>query len=372
MKKWVLLYFVLCLCTISKAQNNLVPNGDFEIHDTCPNLYSNKINYALGWTVALQTTDYFNSCATYSPFLIPNNERGYQQDYHNGQGYAGILVFDNDAANGYARECMQIKLIDTLKQNIKYLASMYVSKGNDLDYAIATIGMLFTDTIINLGTTQGIIYANPQVHGQVLLADTLNWTLVQDTFIATGNEAYLTIGNFNTTGSSDTVNVYRNWQSSIDGAYYYIDGVSVYDITGVTCNTYWNAGYNKYIIAGDSIQLGAINADNSTYTWQNSIGGNTYLSKNTDARPWCKPTKTTTYYITKTCPNNNVFKDTVTVYVQQATGIEQWVVNSEQLSVYPNPASSSVQVSVNSTQALSISIYDLLGNEIINTKEKKC
>jgi hypothetical protein len=357
-KSITIIYFILSLYKIVQAQN-LVPNGDFEIHDTCPSNYS-QISRAIGWKSALQTPDYYNSCATYSDLLVPYNQRGYQQDYHNGQGYSGIAVFDNDASNGYARECMQIKLTDTLKHNKRYIASMYASRSNNLDYAIASIGILFTDTAINLGTTQGIIYANPQINNGVLLSDTLNWMLIQDTFIVSGNETYLTIGNFNTTATSDTVNTYGNWNSLVNGAYYYIDGVSVYEIDG-TCNNLWDAGFTKYILAGDSIRLGAINTDNSTYAWVNSVGANTCLSSNASANPWAKPTQTTTYYVTKTCPNKNVFKDTVTVYVQQNVGIKQYAGNDEQISLYPNPNNGNMTFEYNIKEDAVLEISDLNG-----------
>src|SRR6185312_1811979 len=136
-------------------------------------------------------------------------------------------------ANNSDREYSYTKLIDTLKVGHKYLASMYVSKTNLFDYAVATIGMLFTDTIISLPWPQGFINANPQVKNTMVLADTVNWMLIQDTIIATGNEVYLTIGNFNTNGTSDTVKLGNN---GLDYAYYYIDGVSVYDVATLGVN----------------------------------------------------------------------------------------------------------------------------------------
>ena len=363
-----ILSLILCLGSYTKAQN-LVPNGYFEIYDTCPD-YPGQISRAVNWKVASLTPDYYNSCPNINSsngINVPYTLVGYQQDCCGGGGYGGIYVFNKYFPNN-GKEYISTKLNDTLKTGAKYIVSMLVNLCNIYDYGIASIGMNFTNSFIQAPASTGFINVpNPQIKNKTLLKDTLNWILVQDTIISIGNEVYLTVGNFSYDSLSDTVKVFDMPNQFY--AYYYIDGVSVYEIDG-SCNTYWDAGYDKYIIAGDSIRLGAINTDNSIYSWQNSVGGNTYLSSNTDARPWCKPAKTTTYYATKTCPNNNMFKDTVTVYVQQITGIEQWVVNSEQLSIYPNPASSSIQVSVNSKQALSISIYDLLGNEIINTKEK--
>ena len=293
-------------------------------------------------------------------FLVTN------QTTVGGGGYAGIYAFNKFFPND-GREYIQAKLTDTLKTGHKYIATTYVSSCNNYDYAIASLGMFFTSTAIQGPSNVGFMNVpNPQVKNTSLLSDTANWMLVQDTLIAQGGEAYLTIGNFSYDALSDTTKVYDMPYQFY--SYYYIDGVSVYDISSGACNNYWDAGSDKYILAGDSIRLGAINTDNSTYTWQNSAGGNTYLSSNTDARPWCKPTQTTTYFVTKTCPNNNVFKDTVTVYVQQyTTGIKQ-LVNDAKINLYPNPNNGTMLIEYNIVNDALMEISDVTGNSIANYK----
>src|SRR6185312_5009855 len=302
-----ILVFTLSLCNNAKAQN-LVPNSSFEIYDTCPNL--EQINYAIGWKSYSDYAEpeYYDSCAS----TVPYTDKGYQKDCFQGRGYVGLFMFDKNDPNNGDRDYIISQLSDTLKNGKKYLASMYVSRSEGVDYGVATIGMLFTDTSTHLSGTQTSIITIPQVKNNYLLIDTLNWILIQDTVVMTSNKYYLTIGNFNTTVSSDTTKLTNYWPS-FPISYYFLDDVSVYDVTGGACNNYWDAGLTKYITVGDSIRLGAINTDNSTYTWINSTGGGTYLNSNNDARPWAQPTVTTTYYVTKTCPNNNVFKDTVTV-----------------------------------------------------------
>ncbi|HXU28342.1 MAG TPA: T9SS type A sorting domain-containing protein [Bacteroidia bacterium] len=358
-----------------KAQN-LVNNGDFEIHDTCPN-NQGKIIYATGWQKARieGTPDYFNTCA---PILtgvgIPYNAVGYQNDYRNeGNGYAGEFLSNLQAWDSdYAREYIYTKLIDSLLSHHKYLVSAYVSLGNNCNYA-TKMGVLFTDTStydsVYINNNSYLIIANAQVTSNYLLGDTINWMLVQDTFVSQGGEKYVTIGNFNTTINSDTVRVYSMGSgTNNDIAYYYIDGVSVYDVTGGACNNYWDAGFDKYILAGDSICLGAMNTDNSTYIWVNAAGGATYLSNNSDSRPWSKPTQTTTYYVTKTCPNNNVFYDTVTVYVKHLADIKHNV-NYADINIYPNPANDKIYIETKKN--IDIALTDLLGNEILRTKENE-
>jgi len=197
--------------------------------------------------------------------------------------------------------------------------------------------------------------------------------LVQDTFIAQGGEDYLTIGNFNITSNSDTVKVYNmGFGTNNSIAYYYIDGVSVYDVTSGSCNNYWDAGFDKHILPGDSIRLGAMNTDNSIYAWVNSTNGATHLSSNSDSHPWSKPTQTTTYYVTKTCPNNNVFIDTVTVYIESTVGIKQIknIADKFDIQVYPNP-NVGKEVFINTTDLangnINIKLTDLEGRIVFES-----
>ena len=363
-----ILFFILCLGFVVKAQN-LVPNGNFDIYSTCPTAKSSPgnmaINFANGWHAAASTPDYYNSCATINSTVnVPYAAYGYQQDCCGGNGFVGGSMLSRFANNNDDREYIYTKLYDTLKIGYKYLVSMYVSRADGWDYSIATMGMLFTDTVIILPYPQSYINAVPQVKSTSMLSDTLNWMLVQDTITAISQETYLTIGNFNTSATCDSVRVGGNG-SYANFANYYIDGVSVYEING-NCNNYWDAGFDKYIFAGDSIRLGAIDTDNSVYIWHNSAGGSTYLSNVADARPWSKPTQTTTYHVTKTCPNNNVFTDTITVYIQQHVGIKNLAGNSEMLLAYPNPNNGVFIIETNSTEKQTLQISDITGKIVLS------
>jgi hypothetical protein len=339
------------------AQTNLISNGYFEIIDSCPpGILVPNDSYladAVGWRIGSLTPDLFNACSN-SNNNVPHAALGYQKDCCNGNGFSGEYVFYKNSFGNDQREYIFTQLSNSLESEHKYIASIYVSNSDYWNNALSTIGMLFTDTATILPSGQGFIQANPQIVSHNLLSDTLNWMLIQDTFISVGNEIFMTIGNFNTDATSGIV--------SMSGeAYYYIDGVSLYDITNGSCNNFWDAGFDKYITEGDSIRLGAINTDNSSYIWVNSIGGTTYLNSNIDARPWSKPNTNTTYYVTKTCPNNNVFRDTVTVYVQQITGIKR-ITNNPQFNLYPNPSSDNVTINYDIVTDAVIEITDVTGN----------
>jgi hypothetical protein len=210
-----------------KAQN-LVYNGSFEITYSCsPTIPSTgtNINDAIGWQAAAITPDLFNACSNGNN-NVPYNGFGYQEDCCGGNVYVGEYVFYKNSFGNDQREYIYTQLTDTLIMGHKYLAKMYVVNSNYWHNAITTMGMLFTDTSIILPSGQGYISANPQVKNTTLLTDTLNWMIVQDTFIAVGNETYLTIGNFDPDSTCGIV-------SSTSEAYYYIDNISVIDIATI-------------------------------------------------------------------------------------------------------------------------------------------
>lgn len=349
-------------CSYGSQSQNLVNNGYFENYYLDTTLGINTPN---GW-YRYASPDYYNVALGNVPYSL-----NYQADCCGGQAYVGeymmcsFTVHSDDSC----REYLETKLMDTLKTGHKYLSSMYVNKA-DMNYSIATVAMLFTDTFIPPPPYPQyvVIGGNPQVKNIKVITDTSNWILVQDTFIANGHEVYVTLGNFNVTATSDTVKAVGSWAYS-GSSYYYIDGVSVYDVTGGACNSYWDAGFDKYIFAGDSIRLGAIDTDNSTYTWTNSIGGNTYLTSNSDARPWSSPSLTTTYYVTKTCPDNTVFNDTITVFVTDTNTMKVGQSSIRAIKIFPNPASNKVYVQ--GKQSTGIRIFDLPGKEMLRTKEEE-
>ena len=255
-----------------------MPNSNFEFHNDCSNM---DINNAIGWSASSLTPDYYNSCVNSGSYNnVPYTWLGYQQDCCGGNGYAGEYVFYVAGGAYDQREYIYTKLTDTLQAGHTYIASMYINSSNYWHNAIVTMGILFTDTatILPTGNTY-IIKTIPQVKSNVLLADTANWMLVQDTFIAVGNEVYLTIGNFN----SDSTCGMNNTISSQE-VYYYIDNVSVYDMATM--------------------------------------------------------------------------------------GIEQLKTKNEQLEIYPNPANKILSI-VSSSKTEKITMFDLLGNEILQTQQKE-
>ncbi len=215
---------ILSVCfTCNTYAQNLIPNPSFEIYSSCPNTI-NQIPLAVPWTnPTIGTSEYFNQCGT-SLFGVPSNSIGYQYA-KNGVAYGGFYTYNAFFPN--SRDYMQTILNDTLIAGRKYCVRFYVSLANEMQYATTTIGAYFSPTAVGSGNYYLLPYT-PQVVNSLSnpLTDTLGWILISGKFVAVGGEQYITIGNFNNDGNSDTSFVGGNgWGNN--ASYYYIDSVTV-------------------------------------------------------------------------------------------------------------------------------------------------
>jgi len=214
-----------------KAQINLVPNPSFEDTVACPDWWG-QINHAKYWysAFAAGTPDYFNSCSD-SNFGVPINVGGFSYA-ESGYAYIGLFGYLDTYTN--AREIVQIPLASTLIQNKKYNLTFYVKLANVSMYAINSMGCLLSDQPVFL-TSNTLNTFSPQINYlDSILDDSINWIKIEGDFIAQGNERYLSIGNFNTDSSISTSLINSSAKEHI--AYYYIDNVSLINISSDTTN----------------------------------------------------------------------------------------------------------------------------------------
>jgi hypothetical protein len=224
---------------------NLIANGSFENY-TNPidcggggfdNAYFSPIPHVLDNWYGYQSPDYFNSICSNGPlpnqygFDIPANFFGYS-NAKDGNGYVGLVAY---AKGGYDKEFVYQHLAQPLQSGKVYCLSFYVNRADRVTYAIKSIGALFSNNLQPV--TNGYeINATPQVENQTgIISDTVNWTLIQGCFTANGGEQYITIGNFTTNFSTDTLNT--NSTNLAPGrettSYYYIDDITLIDQTTV-------------------------------------------------------------------------------------------------------------------------------------------
>lgn len=228
--------------TIAQTPDNMVYNSSFEEYSRCPV----KID-ALGvmtevdawWQPTKGSSDYFNACAK-RDCAVPRNKMGVQ-DPHNGLAYCGIYCSQENY-----REYLQTQLKEPLQAGQRYRASFWVSLADKSPHAVASLGALLTREMISDTSSWDILTAReikeiddaqqqsiatwllPQVSNNKdsVLSDSKGWHEICGEFVAQGGEQYLTIGNFAPFNHS-TVTSTNYVNAVLQGAYYYIDDVSV-------------------------------------------------------------------------------------------------------------------------------------------------
>ncbi len=196
------------------AQDCLVPNGDFEEFDECPDgVTSSTTNPfpAKFWTFVpnhTATSDYYNACDD-GEAGVPNNLQG-SQNARSGVGYAGFI--SRTSNSGYS-EYIMVELTEPLSQGVFYEASMWISLSEDRfeDFGggpARKIGMYLSPEPIGLGSSSSIIWwINPQVEQSGIIEETEQWHEISG--IVQGNgQKFLTIGLFDSTVPSENVYVY--------------------------------------------------------------------------------------------------------------------------------------------------------------------
>jgi OOP family OmpA-OmpF porin len=187
--------FLLLSGYIQAGAQNLIPNGSFENNTVCPNNNS-QINLATPWMNPSTTgsPDYYHQCGSY-PASVPLNNTGYQQPMQ-GLGYSGMYLY-SILSGSDLREYIEAPLTTTLQAGFCYKFKMYVSLCSNYRLTTDDIGAYFSPTLISVGLNYNALPYTPQVSNtQGVFLDTLNWTLVSGSFVASGNEQYVIIGNF--------------------------------------------------------------------------------------------------------------------------------------------------------------------------------
>jgi hypothetical protein len=224
----ILIITILSMVTLSNYAQNLVPNPSFENYSSCPTSAS-QIYFAIPWNgVTTNSTDYFNSCNT-DVRSVPRCGAGWQYA-RNGGAYAAIWVINGWGSN--YREYLRVQLTTALVQDSCYWVQFYCNVYNLSCFGINKLAACLTNTAINTVGPGLVLQTSPQIISNQLLSDTLNWMKVSGYYKALGGEQYLTIGNFNTDVTTDTMNVRGNGCS---GSYYLIDDVSITKIPA--CDT---------------------------------------------------------------------------------------------------------------------------------------
>jgi hypothetical protein len=379
------LYFIISAVYLFSYNNtlkaqigNFVYNGSFELKYDCDPPY--VINKAMGWfnigadSNAIAGVLYSTEAGCLN---APYTDVGFQWP-HSGNTFVRTTFYCWEylcpfyASRGYPKN----RLKSNLTQGKTYCVKLHVSLENLSTYATSDISVFFgdnsTDTIRY--SNGPITYLNPQIKNPInnVVTDTMNWVPITGTFVATGNEKYLVIGNFE---SNATTNL--SLMIIADSVYkfteYFVDDVSCIEV-----NLPAYAGADKSVIAGDSVYIGRESdfAIDPGCIWYKLP--NTTTAIDTSSGLWVKPTSTSTYVVKQVLDCSPEKWDTVVVYMN-LVGLEKLKIIKEELRIYPVPAKDFIELKI-SNRALfegfnSIALYNNLGQlikeEEISFKEDK-
>lgn len=220
------LFLILCLAGHTQ---NFIPNFSFENYAACPQS-RNDGRRSYNWDTPTEgTSDYFNTCASAQSQLdVPNNFAG-KQDPRTGNAYAGFYASqDFQQPRLEYREYMQVTMDSFLVAGGVYTFEMYVSLGDNSNYASNKIGAYISAAKINANTDEYLNY-RPQILSSAYITDKSGWTRITGTYVATGGEHYVTIGVFEPAATSTRIQVAGgNNSGAYEGvSYYYLDDVSM-------------------------------------------------------------------------------------------------------------------------------------------------
>ncbi|MEO5570259.1 MAG: T9SS type A sorting domain-containing protein [Bacteroidia bacterium] len=241
MNKLHYLIILMLACRICEGQN-LVPNSSFE--DTANVFcgvfsvtdFNSSINY---WytptqgTPDLYSTQINQSCWNFQPnstYGGPVCLKGSQLP-RTGSVFAGLACYSIPGLN--QREYIQSPLTNSMVPGNSYYLEFYASLPDHEEKYTNKLGAYFSNSAVTSTNDQPLPYI-PQVVATSFISDTATWVKISGVFQATSAFNYITIGNFNDDTTTPTMN--NPGGSSAPGcygAYYFIDDVTVSDITGI-------------------------------------------------------------------------------------------------------------------------------------------
>lgn len=210
------------------GQPNLIYNGSFEVLDTCPPPNTPNMHY-FGWS-SFSSGDIYTNC--HADILgiqgpVPQNYLGFQYPV-SGANYAGVETWNLGEFRDYITGTLHTNLI----VGKTYCGSIYVSAADTIATLCNDFGIAFTNSLPTGSFGQLLDQITPQIANDVInnpLIDKVNWVQIKGSFIANGNEHYVTLGNFKSRVNSDTVKLIFNTLNQYS-SYYYLDDVSLIEL----------------------------------------------------------------------------------------------------------------------------------------------
>lgn len=380
MKTLLSLLIFCCAFASADAQTNFVKNGDFEQYSKCPDSYEqlSRAKFWRGTVDSLSTGEYYNACAIGNIYTgFPNNGNFYQYP-RSGYGMTGLVLYYDKTLpppppiySFNYRDYAQVRFYNTLSKGKTYCVAFFVNTIESYYYAHNKIGAFLDNGSINTAVDSGgeeIISVVPQVYTNSIIKDTLNWVKIEGTFVAKGDESYITIGNFFPNDSVST-EVTNYWFGGAQYSYYLIDDVSV-----VAIDAKANAGVDRWVELSKSIEIGDVEdstARGMDCKWYHKgvlIDSGNVISVAASSIKYAVDT-----YVVVQNVCGNITRDTMllrTVGLGMSSSPSESA--GERFSIYPNPSTGAFTIaSLRGTkQSETIKVYNFLAQVIYEGKLK--
>lgn len=222
MKIAQLICLVSVLAPCSVHAQNLVVNPSFEEYSSCP-IGFGMVDNATGWQAMLGSPDYMHTCANGLSYNgVPYFSVAFQYPA-TGLGYTGLLTYGGFGPDQLIniREYIKGTLTQPLRIGTRYYVSFMASSMDRAPFATNNLGIKF----VNYPTANFPITNSAHVNSNVVITDTVNWTLVTGSFVADAMYMHFLIGNHFTDLLTTITGVLP--ESNTSQAYYIIDDVCV-------------------------------------------------------------------------------------------------------------------------------------------------
>jgi hypothetical protein len=363
-RKYIFVFSALLFFKTVNAQiANYISNGSFEQLNPCTQIalyvakYWRPIDSAAFSNVRLYSTCYPN---------VPSGGLTYQYPRTGNSFGLGTLLCQPpycsvNSNRGYFRNRLKSNLI----AGKTYCVKFYVNVSDASTYGISSIGAFFGDNNLDTITKCNIplTYITPQIENSVtnIITDTLGWSLITGTFVATGIEKHCVIGNF----KSD-LNTNKSFINPTNLPTIGCD-ILLDDVSCIPTDLPAYAGADIWSIPNNTVYIGRqrdVGIDEAC-TWYNMTNTLTPIA-NAAGLTLTVALGTQTYMV-KQDICGIIKYDTVVVFASALGNAELGLLN-DKLQLYPNPANDFVLLAVGvtelTTEYKSIHIYNQLGQLI--------
>jgi hypothetical protein len=362
MKSLLVLHFLLYTFYYSAQITNYVNNGSFEELYDCQ--LPNPVTKAKYW-LGIDSTNSAGVFSTCSGLMnAPVNSYTYQWPRRgNTYGLSGFFCPPPSCVSNLNRIYFKNRLKQNLKNGKTYCVKFHINISNNSTYGMDGFGAYFGDNSLDTISQSNIplTYLIPQIQNpnNTIITDTLNWTLITGTFVATGSEKFMVIGNFKSDATTNSVLISTVGLPAV-GTDVCLDDVSCIDIDLPAF-----AGHDTSYIAGTSVYIGRqqdVGIDEACRWYKLP---NMTMAIDTAAGLWVSPTVTSTYAVRQEICGN-IKWDTVVVH-QDFVGINLSAISDlrKDLKLFPVPAKEYIELSIFSTEGMkdfnSASIYSSIG-----------